>query len=168
MLNEQTADKMMTMKLDAMEEAWRLQQKDPQISVLSFDERMGLLVDAQWTARENHRVKRLRHDAKLRSSGACLEDLDYSARRELDRAVVRQFASCKWTRSSRTSSSPGRLTWGRATWPAHLPTRPAGRASGRTTDAFKGSLERTHTGPCRRHVHSPAGHAGADGRPGSG
>ncbi len=96
MLNEQTADKMMTMKLDAMVEAWRLQQKDPHISVLSFDERMGLLVDAQWTARENHRVKRLLHDAKLRISGACLEDLDYSARRELDRAVVRQLASCKW------------------------------------------------------------------------
>jgi DNA replication protein DnaC len=79
-----------------MAEAWAAQQAKPDIASLSFDERFGLLVDAEWMARENARLRRALKEAKLRLSAACVEDIDYSAKRELDKALMRQLASCRW------------------------------------------------------------------------
>ncbi len=55
-----------------------------------------MLVDAEWLYRENRRMARCLKEAKLRLSQACVEDIDYPARRELDRAVIRQLATCRW------------------------------------------------------------------------
>jgi DNA replication protein DnaC len=55
-----------------------------------------MLVDDEWLARENKRVKRSLKAAKLRISHACIEDLEYNARRELDKATVRQLTLCRW------------------------------------------------------------------------
>ena len=63
---------------------------------LTFDERLGLLVDAECLARENKRLSRLLKEAKLRLGHACIEDIKYAARRELDKAQVRQLATCLW------------------------------------------------------------------------
>lgn len=96
MLREPTVEKLQTMRLRAMAEAWTQQGNSPQLNALSFDERFGMLVDAEWMARENKRVQRALKDAKLRLTQASVEGLDYPARRELDKAVVRQLASCRW------------------------------------------------------------------------
>lgn len=96
MLNEPTLEKLKTLRLDALAAAWTEQQKNPEIARLSFDERLGLLVDAECTARENRRLTRLLKEAKLRLGQACVEDIDYPPRRELDRALVRQLATCRW------------------------------------------------------------------------
>ncbi len=96
MLNEPTMEKLRTLRLDAMAAAWTEQQKSADTAALSFDERLGLLIDAEWLHRENKRLGRLLKDAKLRLSNACVEDIDFSARRELDKAVVRQLATCRW------------------------------------------------------------------------
>lgn len=96
MLNEPTVDKLKQLRLHAMAEAWAAQQAKPDIASLSFDERFGLLVDAEWMARENARLRRALKEAKLRLSAACVEDIDYSAKRELDKALMRQLASCRW------------------------------------------------------------------------
>jgi DNA replication protein DnaC len=52
--------------------------------------------DVEWRARENKRLTRALQDAKLKLSQACLEAIDYPARRELDKAVIRQLATCRW------------------------------------------------------------------------
>ena len=96
MLNEPTMEKLKGLKLAAMATAWAEQQKSPDVAKLSFDERLGLLVDAEWLYRENARLQRYLRDAKLRLSSACVEDVDYAPRRELDKAVVRQLATCRW------------------------------------------------------------------------
>jgi DNA replication protein DnaC len=96
MLNDPTIEKMKALKLTTMIAAWQEQQRDPEIGSLSFDERLGLLMDAETLARENTRLARLLTDAKLRYATACLEDLDYAARRELDRSVIRQLMTCRW------------------------------------------------------------------------
>lgn len=96
MLTEQTLDKLKLLGLLAMAAAWVEQQKRPDSTQLSFEERLGLLVDAQWLDRENRRLQRSLKEAKLKLSQACLEDIDYSARRELDRAVIRQLATGRW------------------------------------------------------------------------
>ncbi len=67
---------------------------------LSFDERLGMLLDAESLDRENHRTRaRLRH-AKLRLD-ACMEDLKIKASRGLDRATSVSLASCDWVRDKR-------------------------------------------------------------------
>lgn len=96
MLNEPTVDKLKHIGLYAMADAWNTQQKDSSLGQLSFDERLGLLVDAEYFARENKRLTRLLREAKLKVSQACVENIDYSVKRDLDKAVIRQLATCRW------------------------------------------------------------------------
>jgi DNA replication protein DnaC len=95
-LKEPTMEKLLALKMTAFSAAWGEQQKNPDVAKLSFDERLGLLVDAEWLHRENVRMDRCMREAKLRISTACLEDIDYAAKRELDKSVVRQLATCRW------------------------------------------------------------------------
>jgi len=96
MLSPPTMEKLQALKLAAMAAAWTAQQQDAPTSALSFDERFGLLVDAEWLARENARLTRHLQAAKLKLSQACLEAIDYPARRALDKALVRQLATGRW------------------------------------------------------------------------
>jgi len=56
MLTEPTLEKLKSLRLDAMAVAWTEQVKNADVAKLSFDERLGLLVDAEWIHRES------RHD----------------------------------------------------------------------------------------------------------
>jgi DNA replication protein DnaC len=96
MLKEPTIEKLRAMRLEGMANGWLEQQKSTETASLSFDERFGLLVDAEWMHRENKRFQRALREAKLKLAQACIEDIDCSARRELDKAVVRQLATCRW------------------------------------------------------------------------
>ena len=96
MLREPTTEKLRAMRLEAMAAAWNEQSGKPEIASLSFDERFGMLIDAEWTHRENKRLNTALREAKLKLSSACIEDLDYSPRRELDRSQLRQLATCRW------------------------------------------------------------------------
>jgi DNA replication protein DnaC len=96
MLTEPTIDKLKNLHLYAMAEAWNTQKSDARSVDLDFDTRFGMLVDAEQMARDNKKIARLLREAKLRISNACIEDIDFSAKRELDKSTVRQLASCRW------------------------------------------------------------------------
>lgn len=96
MLNEPTREKLIALRLGVMAEAWAQQQRDPRIAELTFDERLGLLVDAEHDARHNRRLARLLKDAELRIPSACLEDVDATAARGIDKPMLRQLATCTW------------------------------------------------------------------------
>lgn len=96
MLNEPTMDRLRTLKLTAMATAWASQQSDPSATALAFDERLALLVEAEVLHRDNARLTRALREAKLKVPNACIEDVDYPPKRGLDRAVVRQLATCRW------------------------------------------------------------------------
>lgn len=96
MLTEPTIEKLKALNLDVMASAFIEQQRSAENGRLAFEERFGLLVDAEWLHRENKRMTRRLREAKLRISQACIEDIHYSARRELDKAVIRQLATCCW------------------------------------------------------------------------
>jgi len=96
MLTEPTMEKLKAMRLDGMIGAWQEQLQNAKTHALAFDERLALLVDAEWTHRENARFKRALRDAKLKIGQACIEDIDYPPKRDLEKAVVRQLASCRW------------------------------------------------------------------------
>jgi len=102
MLKEPTIEKIHALRLRAMAAAWDEQQKSPDVIAMSFDERFALLVDAEWMARENARLGRALKEAKLRISDASVEGIDYPPRRELDKTLVRQLASCKWVHEHQT------------------------------------------------------------------
>jgi DNA replication protein DnaC len=96
MLNAPTLEQLHALKLGTMAAAWNDQQGQADLTALSFDERFGLLVEAEWRARENKRLTRALQDAKLKLPQACVEAIDYPARRELDKALVRQLTTCRW------------------------------------------------------------------------
>ena len=96
MLNEPTLEKLRDLRLNALAQTWCEQRKDPKMTDLAFDERFGLLVDAEWIDRQNKRLARNLREAKLRLSDACIEGIDYPPRRKLDKAVIRSLASCAW------------------------------------------------------------------------
>ena len=96
MLTEPTLEKLHAMRLAAMASGYVEQQNKPDMRELAFDERFGLLVDAEYLARENRRLATLLRDAKLKITQACVEDIDYPPRRELDKSLVRQLATCRW------------------------------------------------------------------------
>jgi DNA replication protein DnaC len=95
-LNEPTLERLKTLRLEGLLAAWVEQQKSAEAGVLGFDERLGMLVDAEWTHRENKRVGRLLREAKLRLTEASTEAIDYPVKRELDKAVIRQLQTCRW------------------------------------------------------------------------
>ena len=96
MVNEATVSRLYEMKLSVMASSYRQQMNDTGLNKLSFDERFGLLVDNEWTARKNNRLKRLIHSARFPVSGACVEDIEYRADRKLDREQIIQLASCNY------------------------------------------------------------------------
>ncbi len=96
MLNEPTMEKMRTMRLDAMADTWLEQQRSTDIAALGFDERFGLLVDAEYIHRENRRLARRLKEAKLRQNAACIEDFDSADKRGIAKTMVQKLATCTW------------------------------------------------------------------------
>jgi DNA replication protein DnaC len=95
MLINQTIDKLHDMGLDAMASGLREQMEQSQYSELSFEERLGLLVDREATWRENRRQATRLKAAKLRHQ-ASVEDVEFRAPRGLDRSVVLSLAQGEW------------------------------------------------------------------------
>jgi|HubBroStandDraft_1064217.scaffolds.fasta_scaffold24541_2 DNA replication protein DnaC len=98
MIDEQTIQKLCDLKLHAMADALRELLVSAPGSEMSFEEKLGLVVEREWTDRENRRLARRLKEAKLGMS-ACLEDVWCEPGRGLDKAVVRSLATCQWVRA---------------------------------------------------------------------
>jgi len=94
-LNQQTIEKLYAMNLNGMAEAFQQQLQQPDMNELCFEDRFALLVDRQWTFKEDRRMKRLLSNAKLKING-CIEDIDYKTPRGLDKSVILRLADCHW------------------------------------------------------------------------
>lgn len=98
MLHQPTLDKLTQMKLlGFVEELRRQEDQSAHYAEMSFEERLGYLVEEEWLARESRRLSQRLRRAKLKQP-ASLEDLDYSAPRGLDRTAMRELARCGWLR----------------------------------------------------------------------
>src|SRR5437870_4015730 len=96
MLNSSTHDKLSALRLHEMAHAWQEQQRIADHDALTFDERFGMLVDAQWLGRENRRLQRSLKEARLRLAQASIEAIEYRPQRPLDKALIRQLAAGRW------------------------------------------------------------------------
>lgn len=97
MLTHPTLDKLQSLKLNGMVQALMEQMKMPDITELSFEERLGLLVDREITQRDDRRLNNRLYKAKLRQH-ACIEDIDYRHPRGLDKSMITRLATCQWIR----------------------------------------------------------------------
>jgi DNA replication protein DnaC len=97
MLNQPTIEKLQTLRLYGMANAFRTQLETPATQQLSFEERFALLVDEQWLWKQNRALARRLQAAKLKER-ACIEDVDYHHPRGLDRKLFRTLASSEWVR----------------------------------------------------------------------
>jgi DNA replication protein DnaC len=100
MLITPTIDKLHALALGGMARALSDQQGHPDYASLSFEERLGLLVDREMQDRENRRLARHLKTAKLRSD-AVIEDLDLRSPRGLDRATILGLADAHWVTAHR-------------------------------------------------------------------
>jgi len=97
----QTLSKLNSMKLRAMEQEYRRQTELPANEALSFNERLAMIVDAEWLARTNNRLQRFLREANLRDASANLEEINFDSRRNLDRASIARLADCSWIKEGR-------------------------------------------------------------------
>lgn len=98
MLTQPTIEKLCLMRLRGMAEAFQQQQQDANVQGLSFEERLGLLIDRQWNWRQNRALERRLRDGRLQGT-ACIEDIDFRTTRGLDRQLVRSLtAESAWVR----------------------------------------------------------------------
>jgi DNA replication protein DnaC len=114
MLTQQTLTRLKGLKLDGMARAFEEQLVQPASHGLSFEERFGLLVDRETAWRDTRRVERLLKQARLKYPGACLEDLDTHAPRELDKRLVMSLASCDWVRTGQSVIATGATGLGKS------------------------------------------------------
>jgi DNA replication protein DnaC len=96
MTNEETINKLTAMRFTAMASAFREQLKSPAAANLSFEERLGLLTDIEWTSRKNNRLKKLIKEAQFDQPEAYIAGIDYTAQRQLDPALIARLATCNY------------------------------------------------------------------------
>ena len=59
MLSNQIVEKLTELRLHSMTKELKKQMKDPHINNLSFDDHIGLIVDAEWNAKHNTRINNI-------------------------------------------------------------------------------------------------------------
>ena len=95
MLTHPILEKLVSLRLGAMARTLQEQMKMPEAGALTFEERLGLMVDREVCERESRRLQTRLRKAKLREN-ACLEDVDYRSPRGLSRSLMKSLASCAW------------------------------------------------------------------------
>ena len=101
MMTQQTIEKLRAMRLSGMAEAYRQQLENPAAGALSFDERLGLLVDQHATWRENRAMMRRLKASRL-DAEPCAEDVNYRHPRQLDAAQFRALLNSQWVAQHHT------------------------------------------------------------------
>lgn len=94
MLNESTYETLKQMKFSAMADELKHQLEDASTySQLSFEERLGLLVTAEWNRRQSNKLARYIKTAGFSVPGASIEGIEYHEDRKLDKAEILRFAT---------------------------------------------------------------------------
>jgi DNA replication protein DnaC len=94
-----TIERLYDMRLGPMAEAYSTELARSGDPALGFAERFGLVVEHQWAVREEGRLARRLKNAGLKVD-ASIEEIDYTAARGLDRAVVADLAELSFLRGA--------------------------------------------------------------------
>ena len=83
-MNQQTFDMLTEMKMTAMAAEFANQNQDASFNSIGFEERLSMLVTAEWNRRQNNKVDRLMHNAEFGILSAVMEEIEYHEDRKLD------------------------------------------------------------------------------------
>ena len=106
MLTETTVSKLREMRLSVMANALKDQLADPQFQNMTFEDRLGLLVDAEWNARKNNHLNKLIRQATFSDPGACLENVEYLPDRGLKQEELLRFSTCNYIQEHHKQHHP--------------------------------------------------------------
>jgi DNA replication protein DnaC len=98
-MNEQTLEKMKSMKLYGMHRSFKHVLDNSTMNNLTADELLAQLVDGEWEERHNRSVSRAIRNARFRYK-ASVETIDYSISRSLDQNSVNRLADCSFIRQA--------------------------------------------------------------------
>ena len=133
MLNASTIEQLRAMKFSAMAAAFEHQLKDPKSSSqLGFEERFGLMVDAEWNRRQDNKLVRYIRNAHFSDASATMEGIEYIEDRHLDKGKMLRLRPAGMLMRVGTSSSKAHPETERPILPVHLAMLPA--ASSRQCD----------------------------------
>lgn len=96
MTTQATVDMLKSMKMSAMAAELEHQLTDPTFRNLGFEERLNLLVTAEWNRRQSNKVERLVRNARFSAPHAAVEEIEYFEDRKLDRTQMLRFSTCKY------------------------------------------------------------------------
>ena len=125
MLNQATMDMLTAMKLTAMAAEFANQLKDPTFNELGFEERLGLLVNAEWNRRQSNKLNRFIRNAHFAVPSATVEGIEYHEDRKLDKAQMLRFATCQYIDEGHHIILKGASVMARPTLPALWAMQPA-------------------------------------------
>ena len=98
MLLHPTLDQLEKLNLCGMAKAFRDLAGNPEAKALDHAEWLGLLLDREATERQDRRLKTRLRAAKLRYPQACVEDIDFTKKRGLDRRLITDLVAGHWLR----------------------------------------------------------------------
>jgi DNA replication protein DnaC len=101
MIYSQTLEKLRALRLDGLAQALEEQRRQANVLPLEFEERLALLVERQWSWKENRALAARLKRAQLKFPNACLEDIDYALHRGLKRAHIEQVRAGEWVQNHR-------------------------------------------------------------------
>ena len=106
MLDNNTNSKLRDMRMGVMALEFRNQLNNSDFNEMSFEERIGLMVDAEWTSRQNNRLTRLIRGAGFSMPNACVEDIEYHPDRQLDKALITRLGTCNFVTERHNIANP--------------------------------------------------------------
>ena len=95
MLTHPTLDNLKALKLFGMVKAFESQQQTPEVLDMTFEDRLGLLVDAEFIEKENRALQSRLKTAQLRQS-ACIEEVSLKQHKSIDKALWLSLCNCQW------------------------------------------------------------------------
>jgi len=96
MTNQSTINKLIEMRLTSLADAFRNQMSDPRMKEIPFEDRLGMLVDIEYTSRKNNRLRRLIRKAEFDQTDASIMDVNYTSGRKLNKSLLQRLATCEY------------------------------------------------------------------------
>lgn len=96
MTNQSTIDKLIEMHMTPMADSFRIQMQDLSMKDVAFEDRFGMIVDAEYTARKNNALKRLIQKAELEQPDASIAAVDFGHGRKINRTLIERLATCEY------------------------------------------------------------------------
>ena len=100
MLWEQTVEKLQELKFSGMVKALREQKDNGSYREMSFEDRLGYLVEQEYIERANRRLHNRLRQAGLKQQ-ACVEDINFKSSRGLNKSEVLELGTCRWIKEHR-------------------------------------------------------------------